>query len=93
MYELTVRDTKPLTGGGKHIWAGPLGTTKPTVSFPAKDYPVGTVLRVEIVQPTPDEAVAAAASETVAEQSPPREKPVRGERSNPPRLQSAEEHA
>jgi len=32
MNELTVRDTKPITGGGKHIWAGPLGTTKPSVS-------------------------------------------------------------
>ena len=56
MHELTVRDTKPLTGDGKHLWAGPLGTTKPSVSFAAKDYPVGTVLRVEIVLPTPDEA-------------------------------------
>ena len=70
MHELTVRDTKPLTGGGKHIWSGPLGTTKPSVTFPARDYPVGTVLRVEILLPTPDESAAAAASETVAEQSP-----------------------
>ena len=57
MHELTVKDTKPVTGQlGKHLWAGPLGTTKPSVSFAARDYPVGTVLRIEIVLPTPGEA-------------------------------------
>ena len=93
MHELTVTKRKPTKNypDGRHEWTGPLGTAKYVVPFDAADYPVGTVLRVEIVEPTQfvncthEEAVAAHAGEIVAEQSPPREKPVRGERSNPPR--------